>query len=180
MDIFEAIAKRYSYRGEFSKTPVPRSDLKKIVRAGIQAPSACNEQVVSFVMIDDPQLLGQIAEIIDKPFCATARAMIACVIDPRPVYNGLSFAAEDCAAAVENILLAVTALGYASVWLDGVLRRENRAARIGELIGVPADKVVRIILPIGVALEPGTQRDRFPFNQRAWFNRWGCETRNEK
>jgi nitroreductase len=173
MDIFEAIQKRHSYRGEFRETPVPRSDLEKIVQAGIQAPSGCNEQVVSFVIIDDPQLLGQIAEIIDKPVCATARAMIACVIDPRPVYNELSFATEDCAAAVENMLLAITALGYSSVWLDGVLRRENRAARIGELIGVPPDRVVRIILPVGVALEPGTQREKLPFNDRAWFNRWG-------
>jgi len=57
MDIFEAIAKRYSYRGEFTLAPVPRSDLEKIVQAGIQAPSGCNEQVVSFVIIDEAQLL---------------------------------------------------------------------------------------------------------------------------
>jgi nitroreductase len=173
MDVFEAIAKRYSYRGEFTEQFVPRSDLEKIVRAGVQAPSGCNEQVVSFVIIDDPRLLAQIAEIVVKPVCATAGAMIACVIDPRPVYHGLSFAAEDCAAAVENMLLAITALGYASVWLDGALRMENRALRIGELIGVPPDKIVRIILPIGVPLIPGTQREKLPFNQRAWFNQWG-------
>jgi nitroreductase len=174
MDIFEAIAKRHSYRGEFTLAPVPRSDLEKIVQAGIQAPSGCNEQVVSFVIIDEAQLIAQIAGIIVKPVCATARAMIACVIDPRLVHNGLSFGVEDCAAAVENMLLAITALGYASVWLDGVLRAENRAFRVGELIGVPSDKVVRIILPIGVASVPGTQREKLPFNRRAWFNRWGA------
>lgn len=173
MDVFEAVKKRYSYRGEFTETPVPRSDLEKIVQAGIQAPSGCNEQVVSFVIIDDPQLLAQIARIIVKPVCVNARAMIACVADPRPVYNSLSFAVEDCAAAVENMLLAITALGYATVWLDGALRTENRAARVGGLIGVPPDKVVRIILPIGVPSEPGTQREKLPFNRRAWFNRWG-------
>ncbi len=173
MDVFEAIEKRYSYRGEFTETPVPRSDLEKIVQAGIRAPSGCNEQVVSFVIIDDPQLLEKISRIIVKPVCVTARAMIACVIDHRPVYHGLSFAAEDCAAAVENMLLAITALGYASVWLDGVLRLENRAALIGELLGVPPDKVVRIILPVGVASTPGTQREKLPFSHRAWFNAWG-------
>ena len=173
MDIFDAIQKRYSYRGEFSETPVPRSDLEKIVQAGIQAPSGCNEQVVSFVIVDDAELLAKIARIVVKPVCATARAMIVCVADPRPVYNNLSFAVEDCAAAVENMLLAITALGYATVWLDGTLRVENRAARIGEIIGVPPDKIIRIILPIGVPKEPGTQRERLPFNRRAWFNRWG-------
>ena len=38
--------------------PCRGSDLEKIVQAGIQAPSACNEQVASFVIVDDPQLLA--------------------------------------------------------------------------------------------------------------------------
>jgi nitroreductase len=174
MDLFDAIANRYSYRGEFTDAPVPRADLEKIVRAGIQAPSACNEQVASFVVVDDPQLLRQIAEILlNKPVCASAKAMIACVADPRPVYAKWSFAAEDCAAAVENMLLAIAALGYATVWLDGVLRAEDRAQRIGRLLGVPAGLTVRILLPLGVPAEPGQQRERLPFDRRAWFNYFG-------
>ena len=173
MNLFDAIANRYSYRGEFADSPVPRADLEKLVQAGIQAPSACNAQVVSFVIVDDPQLVRQIAEILEKPFCLTAKAMIVCLADPRPVYSKLSFAAEDCAAAVENMLLAITALGYASVWLDGVVRAENRAARVARLLDVPPDRQVRIVLPIGVPVEDGVQRDRFPFSDRAWFNRYG-------
>ncbi len=172
-DLFEVIARRYSYRGELTDARVPREDLQKIVQAGIQAPSAMNEQIASFVIVDDPHLLGQLAEILDRPVCRTARAMIACVADPRPVFKGLSFATEDCAAAVENMLLAITALGYATVWLDGVLRRENIAERIGELLGVPGDKQLRILLPVGVAAKPGTQKEKLPFQRRAWFNRYG-------
>ena len=173
MNLFDAIAARFSYRGEFTDAPVTREDLEKIVQAGIQAPSACNAQVASFVAVDDPQLVRQIAEILEKPFCHTAKAMIVCIADPRPVYSGLSFAAEDCAAAVENMLLAITALGYASVWLDGVVRVEDRAVRVGRLLGVPPERKIRIVLPIGVPVEPGVQRDRFPFSDRAWFNRYG-------
>ena len=173
MDVFEAIDKRYSYRGEFTDVPVPREDLQKIVRAGIRAATAKNEQVASFVIVDDPELLEHIAEILDRPVCNTARAMIACVADPRPVLREISFAAEDCAAAAENMLLAVTALGYAAVWLDGVLRSDNIARRIGQLLGVPQGKHLRILLPVGVAAEPGRQKEKLPFNQRAWFNRYG-------
>ena len=172
MDVFTAIANRYSYRGQFTDAPVPREDLKKIVAAGIRAPSACNEQVASFVIVDDPSLLRQIAEIMGKTVCHSARAMIACVADPRPVYGNESFAAEDCAASVENMLLAITALGYASVWLDGVLRAENRAARIGRLLAVPDNQTVRILLPIGVPTEPGQPKERLPFERRAWFNQY--------
>ena len=173
MELFEAIAKRYSFRGPFADVPVPREDLEKIVQAGIRAPSACNEQVVSFVIVDDPELLRQIAAMVNRPVCSTAKAMIACVADSRPVYHGLSFDREDCAAAVENMLLVISALGYASVWLDGVLRLGNVEHRVGRLLGVPEGKTVRILLPIGVAAEPGVQREKLPFEQRAWFNRYG-------
>jgi nitroreductase len=173
MELFEAIRKRYSYRGDFASVPVPREDLEKIVQAGIQAPSACNAQVTSFVIVDDSKILRQIAEILDRPFCQTAKAMIVCITDPRPVYQTMSFAVEDCSAAAANMLLAVTALGYSAVWLDGVLRAGNRAEQIGRLVGAPANHTVRVLLPIGVASQPGQQRERLPFNQRAWFNRYG-------
>jgi nitroreductase len=176
MDVFAAIAARYSYRGVFTDAPVSRGDLEKIVQAGIQAPSACNGQVATFVIVDDPKLLRQVAEVVDRPVCQTAKAMIACVTDPRPVYQTLSFAVEDCAASVENMLLAITALGYATVWLDGVLRADGRAERIAKLLGVPREKTVRILLPLGVAAEPGQQRERLPFAQRAWFNQYNAKT----
>lgn len=100
--------------------------------------------------------------------------MIVCVTDPRPTFYGHSFHAEDCAAAVENMLLAITALGYASVWLDGVLRLDGVAERLAALLGVPGGKIVRIVLPLGVPAEAAAQRERLPFESRAWFNRYGA------
>ncbi len=175
MDIFEAIDRRHSYRGEFTDTPVPRDDLRRIVQAGIQAPSAKNEQVVSFVVVDDSAVLAQVAAVVDRPVCRTARAMIACVADPRPILRGDSFAAEDCAASVENMLLAITALGYASVWLDGVLRQEDKAQRIARLLGVPEGLQLRILLPVGVPAEAVSQKEKLPFDERASFNRYPPE-----
>ena len=175
MDLFDAIAGRYSYRGPFTDAPVPAEDVRRIVQAGIQAPSGKNEQVASFVIVDDPELLEEIARIVDRPVCRTAKVMIACVTDPRPILGDISFAVEDCAAAVENMLLAVTALGYATVWLDGVLRFHDIAQRIGQLLGVPEGRTVRILLPIGVPAQPGSQKERLPFERRAWFNRYGAE-----
>jgi nitroreductase len=80
---------------------------------------------------------------------------------------------EDSAAAVENMLLAITALGYATVWIDGWLRLQGHADQVGQLLGLPAGKVVRILLPIGVPAEAWPQKEKLPFEQRAWFNRYG-------
>lgn len=173
MDLFDAIARRHSYRGSFTEATIPEADLHKIVQAGIQAPSGKNEQTTSFVIVNDPDTLRKAAEIIHRPVCQTARAMIVCVTDPRPVFHGESFHAEDCAAAVENMLLAITALGYATVWLDGVLRLEGVAERLAKLLAVPEDRIVRIVLPLGVPTESCPQKEKLPFDQRAWFNRYG-------
>jgi nitroreductase len=176
MELFEAINKRHSYRGQFKSTPVGREDLKKIVQAGMQAPSGCNRQTTDFVIVDEPALVSQIAPMhtASKAF-QSAHAFIAAVVDinPEPAFEGMSFVVEDCAAAVENILLAITAMGYAAVWIDGWLRVEQRAQKIGHILGLPEGKIVRVILPIGVPEEQWPPKEKKPFDQRAWFNKYG-------
>ena len=104
----------------------------------------------------------------------TAGAIIACIIDRQPaaVYEGHSFQVEDCSAAVENMLLAITASGYAGVWIDGWLRLENHAQIIGDLLGVPPNKIVRVIVPLGVPAREVPRKPKKPFAERAWFNKY--------
>ncbi len=178
MDLFTAIERRYSYRGPFREDRIPREDLERIVKAGLAAPSGKNAQTTSFVIVDDPVLVETIGSMHPENLALQqAKALIACVIDRRPeaVYEGHSFQVEDCAAAVENMLLAVTALGYGSVWIDGWLRREGRAEKIAGLLGLPEGKAVRVLLPVGVPAEEGPRKEKRPFSHRAWFNRWGEE-----
>jgi nitroreductase len=176
VDVFEALAKRHSYRGPFRDQPVPRADLRRIVQAGLQAPSGKNAQTTIFVIVDDADLVRQIAGMHPSNTAVQqARAFIACILDQRPaaVYEGHHFQVEDCAAAVENMLLAVTALGYATVWIDGWLRVERRAETIGRLLDLPDGKVLRVLLPLGVPTETWPQKEKKPFEARAWFNRYG-------
>lgn len=176
MDLFTVIERRYSYRGPYREDPVPREDLERIVAAGLSAPSGKNAQTTSFVIVDDPVLVKTIGEMHpENQALLTARALIACVIDRRPeaVYEGFSFQVEDCAAAVENMLLAITALGYGSVWVDGWLRGAGRAEKIAGLLGLPEGKMIRVLLPVGVPAGEGPRREKLPFSRRACFNRWG-------
>ena len=176
MDLFEAINKRHCYRGAFTDAGVSREDLEKIVQAGLDAPSGKNCQTTRFVIVDDAKLLEQIGQMHPaNKAMQQAKVMIACIIDTNPeaIYEGFEFQVEDCAAAVENMLLAITALGYASVWIDGWLRPENRNETIGTLLGVPENKIVRILLPVGVPAKEVRGPEKMVFNQRAWFNQYG-------
>ena len=137
-----------------------------------------NRQTTTFVIADDPDLVATIREMHPtNRAMQQASAYIACLIDEHPeaIYEGRSFQVEDCAAAVENMLLAITALGYATVWIDGWLRVEGRAERIGALLGLPEGKIVRVILLVGVPVEIHQQKEKKPFEERAWFNRYGGE-----
>lgn len=176
MDIFDAIENRHCYRGGFTDDPVSRKDLTKIVECGIKAPSGCNAQTTSFVIVDNPETIAAIAQHLDRQVVREARAIIACVVDHKQVYKEMSFGAEDCAAAIENMLLAITALGYATVWIDGALRVDDIAQKIGRILKVPENLQVRVILPIGRPAKPVTAREKLPFNQRAWFDSYGGQS----
>jgi len=175
MDLFEACEKRYSYRGAYQDKPVPQEDLERIVSAGLAAPSGCNAQTTTFVIVSDPGLLVEMRKIHSMKAVQDAKAIIACVTakKPVPVYEDQNFEAEDCAAAIENMLLAISALGYASVWIQGHLSKEGRAEKINALLGIPAERTVRVILPVGVPAGEGERRPKKPFGARAWFNRHG-------
>jgi len=178
MELFEAIAKRYSYRGAYLPRPVPEADLRKIVQAGLAAPSGKNLQTTRFIVITDPEKLDLVKAVFaGQPFITTAQAFIAAFYDLEKQAASeypYTFEVEDAAAAIENILPAITALGYASVWLDGVLRNERRAERIGAIVGLPPSQRLRILLPVGAPAEEGPRKQKQAFDERAWFNTYTC------
>ena len=174
MELFRAIEKRHSYRGPYRDRAVPRTDLEKMLRAAIQAPSGYNEQTTSFVAVDDQETIARISEILEQPRLTSAPAIVVVCMDlSARERRELFFGVEDYSAACENLLLAATALGYAGVWIDGALRRADRARRLGELLGVPDSFEVRVVVPIGVPEESWDQKEKRSFSERAFFNSFG-------
>ena len=60
MNVYEAIEKRRTVRA--FKKGVPEERLRKIIGSGARAPSAGNRQPWEFIIVDDPNLIDQIAE----------------------------------------------------------------------------------------------------------------------
>ena len=171
MDVFDAIARRRSYRGPFLDRPVPREDIEKILRAAAAAPSGCNKELTRFVAVDDPKLCASLGALLDMPAVRTAPAHLVVVGDQTPVYADMTFEMADTAACVMNAWLAMTALGYATVWLDGNLRG-GIDQRISGLLGIPDTLTARILLPFGVPAGPFTPIRKKAWTERSHFNRW--------
>ncbi len=175
MDFFTTAKKRYSHRLGYQNKAVPRETLNKIAQTAILAPTGCNSQTTEFVIIDQPQLVESIIKIIGKPFLTDCPAFIACIVDKeaKQTYFDMHFQLEDCAAATQNLLLAATASGLASLWIDGYLRTENKAEDIASLIQLPSDKKIQVILPMGYPLTEGSQPAKKPVAQRVFLNHYG-------
>jgi len=143
MDALEAIRRRRSVR-KYTGESILRKDLEKIVDAGRLAASGSNQQPWDFIVITDRTMINQLK--VASQWMEKAGAIIAVVMDPSSRWW-----VEDGAAAIENILIASTALGYGSCWLEGyTLPREEE---FEVLIGIPKTKKLLTLIPIGVPVE---------------------------
>lgn len=176
MNVIEAIIDRHSYRGKYKSTLVPREDLIKIMEAGLAAPSGCNKQTTSLIAVDDKETLQKLRAVIDPPVGETAPAMI-CVLTQRiNAYRDRCFAVQDYSAAIENMLLAITELGYQSCWYEGHITDEDKIGyKMAQILNVPDDYELVCFLPVGVAETEPICPKKKAFEERAWFNSFGGE-----
>ena len=176
MDAIEAILNRHSYHGRYRPEPVPREDLTTILRAGLAAPSGCNKQTVSLIAVDDPNLLARLHAVIDPLVGETAPAMI-CVLSRRiGAYRDRCFSVQYYGAAIENMLLAIIALGYQSCWYEGHITDEDCIGRkMADILGVPEEYELVCFLPVGIGVSKPIPPKKKPMDQRAWFNGFSLE-----
>jgi len=140
MDALEAIRKRRSVRS-YTGAPIPKEDLETIVDAGRLAASGSNKQPWEFIVVTERGMIDKLK--VASQWMDKAGAIIAVVMDPSSRWW-----LEDGAAAVENMLIAATALGYGSCWLEGyTLPREEE---FKALLGIPKAKRLLTLVPIGV------------------------------
>ena len=180
MEFFEVVANRYCHKVAFDRSrTVPKEDLVKIVEAGMAAPSAGNGQSPEFVIIDDPALLGKIGEWSGHVVLETAPALVAVLTQPKVRGEELSIGIEcliaDFAAATQSMALAATAMGYCCGWLDGPFADRDLQTKCSQALGLPDDRMLLLVVPVGHPAEPGPRREKKPFAQRASWNKYSVE-----
>ena len=172
MNLTDVILSRHSYRGKYEPTPVPRTTLRRIVEAGLSAPSGCNKQTTSLIAVDDPALLQRLYAAIGRSTEGTAPAMICVVTQKIIAYGDRTFYIQDYAAAIENMLLAIVAEGYQSCWYEGDITGEDseKGRQMAEILALPPEHQIVCYLPVGIAAEEVKPRAKKPFSERAWLN----------
>lgn len=155
MDTFETIKKRRSVR-DFTGDPIPLSDLKRIVDAGRLAPSGNNKQPWEFIVVTDKSIIQRLSKA--AAWSANASAMIVVVMDTASKYW-----LEDGSAAIQNMLLAATALGYGSCWLEG--NAQPHEAEFKLILNIPEDMTLLSLVPVGVPVRWPESKEKKPLEK---------------
>jgi nitroreductase len=148
VEFFEVLASRHSVR-TYRPDPVPEEWIIQCLEAARGAPSWRNSQCWRFVVVQDRHLIEQMAALrvyaypINSWLTSAPAVIVACA-DPRESgsHGDLPYWAVD--TAMENLVLAATAMGLGTCWVAGF---DEKA--ICRLLGIPEPIRVVAYTPLG-------------------------------
>jgi nitroreductase len=165
----DPILARRSVR-RFTAQDVEEKDVRKLLEAGMSAPSAGNERPWHFLVIRDRRTLEGVMEFhpYAKMLKECAGAILVCGDPSLEKYPG--FWMQDCSAATENILIMAVQLNLGAVWL-GIYPIDERVNGLRELLAIPEDVVPFSLVPFGHPAEERKLIDRYD-GERVHHEKW--------
>src|SRR3989344_5368905 len=174
MDVFDAIKTRRSIR-KYLSVPVEWEKVGRIMEAGKAAPSAGNVQDWRFVVVTDKKQREMIAHAcMDQHWMVQAPIHIVVVGEPeksKRFYGRKGetlYTIQDCAAAIQNMLLAAHALGLGSCWVgsfdDDALMRA---------VSILPEIRFQAVITIGYADEVVPEPPEYTLENMMYFRNYG-------
>lgn len=168
----DVIATRVSVR-QFTGEKLNSEQIDKILRAGMAAPTAVNKQPWAFVVVDDEQMLAQLATTLKSSRIenGASHAIVVCGDMSKALEGeGQGYWVEDTSAATENMLLAAHAMGLGGLWV-GVYPISERVKNVSELIGAPSHIVPMCVVTLGYPAEQPAVKDKYK-TENIHFNKF--------
>lgn len=169
MDAIESILSRRSIR-RFADEPVGDLEVETLLRCAMAAPSAGDQQVWRFVVLRSDASRRAVAAasphagmLVQAPV-----GIVVCGDTENEKHPG--YWVQDCAAAIENLLLAAHALGLGAVWL-GYHPVEERVQATQAALGLPPFVRPLGVVAIGHPAERKPVIDRFD-EGKTHVDRW--------
>lgn len=143
MDLFEALRTRRSIR-KYTADPVTDEDVHILLEMAMLAPSAKNEQPWQFVVVRSEAGRGALAGTSPYTHMAAQAPVVIVVCGDLHQDKAAGMWVQDCAAAIENLMLAARGRNLGTVWC-GVHPVAERVAHIRATLGLPEH-----IIPLGL------------------------------
>ncbi|MDR1249724.1 MAG: nitroreductase family protein [Treponema sp.] len=171
-----AIFQRRSVRS-FLPKPVEDDKIERILRAGMEAPSAHNRRPWEFIVItgeEDRKAVGGMSPYAKMTPSAAALIAVCVNLDLEQAGKGEdSWWVQDLSAATENILLQIVEEGLGGVWL-GWHPAQERVAAFSRHFGLPPAVVPFAMVALGYPEKQTEKADRFD-PRRVHYGRYGIQ-----
>lgn len=148
MDFFQVILERESVRNYDPGRPVDGKVLDRILEAGRNAPSACNQQPWKFLVVSSPGLLAKVHGCYSRDwFSGSPHVLIvkgdrnAAWVRESDAYNSLE---TDLAIAMDHMILAAENEGVSTCWVEAF-----NPARLREVLELKPTEFVFAMTPLG-------------------------------
>lgn len=119
MEYLELIRQRHSVRS-FRKVDVEDDKLKKILEAGILAPTAANRQPFRIIVIKNPGHENILKKIYSREWFYNAPLAIGICSIPDEAWvrsDKKKYSDVDCAIAMDHMVLAAADMGLGTCWI---------------------------------------------------------------
>jgi nitroreductase len=170
-DIFSVIHNRKSVR-RFESKPVPSGVVETLLRAAMAAPSARNVQPWRYYVVTRRQVLDGLAG--NLPYAAMLKMAPMAIIVAGDLQQGnpnqeqMQNWALDCAAATQNLLFAVEAVGLGAVW-TGVYPYQARVDAVRSALSLPLNIIPLNVIPIGYPAGDEKPKDKWNPEKITWL-----------
>ena len=154
----EEIYKRRSIR-KYTEKEISDEDMKKILKAGMNAPSAHNLKPYDLIVIKNKETLNKLAEAgqYSKMLYEANAAIAVC---SRADNKETPYWQVDCGAVTENILLEATHLGIGTCWIVEYPDLE-KTAREKEILEIPDNYQLFCLISMGYPAEEKKINDHY-------------------
>lgn len=145
----EEIFSRRSIR-QYVDKEVEKEKIIQLLKAGMQAPSAMNQQPWEFYVIENNEIKQQLANTSEYCKFIDKAPLLLVVVCNSELLNPLckDFWQQDLSNACENILLEAQHLDLGGCWI-GVAPDQNRMNSISEILQLDSKYQVFSMLSIG-------------------------------
>jgi nitroreductase len=170
METLTAIMSRRSIR-QFKDTPVTDAQIKTLLEAAMNAPSAGDGRPWHFVVVKDREKLNAIADKVDEGNLMFKQAQAAVIILGDEAKQGFpGFYPQDCACAAQNLQLAAHDLALGTVWI-ALWSVKPRIDGLKQVIDIPETVTPFAIFPLGVPAEKLKEEYRYD-ESRVHYDNW--------
>jgi nitroreductase len=169
MDLFDAIAGRYSVRG-YKPDPVEDEKLTRVLEAARQAPTAANRQPFRIIVIHTRGREEEMARVYGRRWLTQAPLVLAFVAVRGEAWRRMDdkpYDEVDATIAMDHLVLAATALGLGTCWIAAF---DPAAAR--EVLGLPGDVELVALTPLGYPDKARAETGRRPLDELVRYERW--------